>query len=40
MNTCETNDKNQIKEQFIFSQVFHRTDGHVRKITTKERFKL
>jgi hypothetical protein len=37
---CEINNKNRIGEQFISSQVFHRTpDGHVRKITAEEQFK-
>jgi hypothetical protein len=37
--TCEINDKNWIEEQFISSQVFHRTPGgRVRKITTGEQF--
>jgi hypothetical protein len=38
-NTSEIDDKNWIKEQFIFSQAFHRTPGQrVRGITTEERF--
>jgi phosphoribulokinase len=37
--TCKINDKNQIKEQLISSQSFHRTTGgHVQKITAEERF--
>jgi hypothetical protein len=35
--TSKTDDKNQIKNQFISSQVFHRTPGgHVREITAGE----
>jgi hypothetical protein len=38
-NTCEIDDKNRIKEQFISSQVFYRTTGgRVQKITTEEQF--
>jgi hypothetical protein len=38
-NTCEIDDKNRIKEQFISSQLFYRTTGgHVQKIITKEQF--
>jgi hypothetical protein len=37
--TCEIDDKNQIEEQFISSQVFHQTPGgRVQKITAGERF--
>jgi hypothetical protein len=25
--TCEIDDKNRIEEQFIYSQIFHRTPG-------------
>jgi hypothetical protein len=33
-NTCEIDHKNQIKEQHISSQLFHRTpSGRVRKTT-------
>jgi hypothetical protein len=36
----EIDDKNWIKEQFMFSQVFHRTPGVcVQKITEGEQFK-
>jgi hypothetical protein len=36
---CAIDDKNQIEEQFISSQTFHRTPGgHIRKITVGERF--
>jgi hypothetical protein len=36
----ETDDKNQIKNRFISSQVFHRTPGgRVQKITAGEQFK-
>jgi hypothetical protein len=39
--TCEVDDKNQIEEQFIFSQAFHRTHGgQVQKISAEERFEL
>jgi hypothetical protein len=35
-NTCEIDDKNRIKEQYIFSHTFHRTtDGRVQKIAVK-----
>jgi hypothetical protein len=35
--TYKINDKNQIEEQFISSQIFHRTpDGRIQKITTGE----
>jgi hypothetical protein len=38
-NTCEIDDKNQIEEQFISSQAFHRTPGGcIREITAGERF--
>jgi hypothetical protein len=38
-NTCEIDDRNQIKDQFISLHAFHRTSGgRVRKITAKERF--
>jgi hypothetical protein len=38
-NTCEIDDKNWIKEQFISSQIFHRTPrGRVQKITVREQF--
>jgi hypothetical protein len=34
---CEIDDKYQIEEQFISSQIFHRTpDGHIQKITVGE----
>jgi hypothetical protein len=37
--TCEIDDKNQIEEQFMSSQTFHRTLGErIRKITVKEQF--
>jgi hypothetical protein len=37
--TSEIDDKNQIEEQFISSQSFHRTpDGRVRKITVEVQF--
>jgi hypothetical protein len=37
--TCEIDNKIQIEEQFISSQVFHRTPGgRVRKTTVGERF--
>jgi hypothetical protein len=37
--SCEIDDKNQLKKQFISSQVFHRTPGgRVQKITVKEQF--
>jgi hypothetical protein len=37
--TSEIDNKNQIEEQFISSQPFHRiSDGHVRKTTAGERF--
>jgi hypothetical protein len=37
--TSEIDDKNRIEEQFISSQVFHRTpDRRVRKITVEEQF--
>jgi hypothetical protein len=36
-DTCEINDKNQIKEQYISSQAFYQTpDGRVREITVGE----
>jgi hypothetical protein len=39
--TCEINDKNRIEEEFISSQIFHRTPGgRIQKITTEERFEL
>jgi hypothetical protein len=39
-NMCEIDDKNQIKNQFISSQAFHRTfGGRVREITVEEQFK-
>jgi hypothetical protein len=38
-NSCEINDKNQIKEQYISSQAFHRTPGgRVQEFTMGERF--
>jgi hypothetical protein len=38
---CEIDDKYQIEEQFISSQIFHRTPGgHIQKITVGERFEL
>jgi hypothetical protein len=38
-NTCEIDDKNWIKEQFISLQTFHRTSGgHVQKITVRKQF--
>jgi hypothetical protein len=38
---CEINDKNQIREQFISSQTFHRIPGErFQKITAGERFGL
>jgi hypothetical protein len=37
--TCEIDDKNQIKEQFIISQAFHRAPSErVREITAGEQF--
>jgi hypothetical protein len=37
--TSEIDDENQIKKQFISSQVFHRTPGgRVQEITVGERF--
>jgi hypothetical protein len=40
-NTCEIDDKNQIKEQYLSSQAFHRTpSGRVRQITARVRFEL
>jgi hypothetical protein len=37
--TCEIDDKNWIKKQFISSQTFHRTpDERVRKTTAEEQF--
>jgi hypothetical protein len=37
--TCEIDDKNQIEEQFISSQAFHRTTGgRVQEITVGEQF--
>jgi hypothetical protein len=39
-NTCEIDDNNQIKNQSVSSQVFHRTPGRrVRETTVGERFK-
>jgi hypothetical protein len=39
-NTYEINDKNQIKEHYIYSQSFHQIfGGRVQKITVEERFK-
>jgi hypothetical protein len=36
-NTCEIDDKNQIKTQFVSSQIFHRTPGgRVQKTTAGE----
>jgi hypothetical protein len=36
-DTCEIDDKNQIKEQYISSQAFHQTpDERVREITVGE----
>jgi hypothetical protein len=36
--TSEIDNKNQLEEQFITSQVFHRTPGgHVQKITVGEK---
>jgi hypothetical protein len=36
-NTYEINDKNQIKEQYIYSQSFHQIFGRrVQKITAEE----
>jgi hypothetical protein len=41
MTTSENDDENQLKKQFISSQVFHRTPGgRIREITTGEQFKL
>jgi hypothetical protein len=38
--TCKNDDKNQVKEQFIFSQAFHQTpDERVRKNTTGEQLR-
>jgi hypothetical protein len=35
----EIDDKNQIEEQFISSQAFHRTPGgHIQEITAGEQF--
>jgi hypothetical protein len=35
--TCKINDKNQIEEQLISSQAFHRTPGgRIQKITAGE----
>jgi hypothetical protein len=40
-NTCKTDDKNQIKTQFVSSQSFHRTPGgRVQEIIAEERFEL
>jgi hypothetical protein len=37
--TSEIDDKNRIEEQFIFSQVFHRTPGgRIQETTAGERF--
>jgi hypothetical protein len=37
---CKIDNKNQIEERFMSSQVFHRTTGgRVQKITAGERFK-
>jgi hypothetical protein len=37
----DTDDKNQIKNRFISSQIFHRTpDGRARKITVRVQFRL
>jgi hypothetical protein len=39
-NPCETDNKNQIKTQFISSQPFHRTPGGcIQKITARKQFK-
>jgi hypothetical protein len=39
-NTCEIDDRNRIKEQYICSHAFHRTTGgSVRKVTVEEQFK-
>jgi hypothetical protein len=39
MTTSEIDDKNRIEEQFISSQVFHRTlGGRVQKTTAGEKF--
>jgi hypothetical protein len=39
MDLSDTDDKNQIKNRFISSQLFRRTlDGRVREITVEERF--
>jgi hypothetical protein len=39
--TCEIDDKNQIEEQFISSQSFHRAPGgRIQKTTTGEQLKL
>jgi hypothetical protein len=39
-NTCEIDDKNQLKKQFISSQTFHRTSGgRIQEFTVGERFK-
>jgi hypothetical protein len=38
---CEIDNKNQIKEQFISSQAFHRTTGgRIREITTEAQLVL
>jgi hypothetical protein len=38
-NTCKIDNKNQIEQQFISSQAFHRTSGgRVREITVGEQF--
>jgi hypothetical protein len=38
-NTCEIDDRNQIKEQYISSQIFYRTPGgRVGETTTEEQF--
>jgi hypothetical protein len=39
--TCEIDDKNRFKNQFISSQAFHRTlDRRVYETTAEERFRL
>jgi hypothetical protein len=36
-NTCEIDDKNQLKKQFISSQAFHRTSGgRIQEFTVEE----